>query len=66
MTIAVIGASGFVGSRLYERFRSKNTPCKLFDKNIKFSENIDFLDVTDPNSLKKLSSSNDFEGPLIS
>ena len=55
MTIAVIGASGFVGSRLNERFRSNNTPCKLFDKNIKFSENIDFLDVTDPSSFKKLS-----------
>ena len=55
MTIAVIGASGFVGSRLNERFRNNNTPCKLFDKNIKFSEDIDFLDVTDPSSLKKLS-----------
>jgi nucleoside-diphosphate-sugar epimerase len=35
MTVAIIGASGFVGSRLRNRFLGQNTACTLFDKNPK-------------------------------
>ena len=54
MTVAIIGASGFVGSRLRNRFLGQNTACILFDKNPNDSEEISFLDVTEPSSMNGL------------
>ena len=54
MTVAIIGASGFVGSRLRNRFLGQNTACTLFDKNPNDSEEISFLDVTEPSSMNGL------------
>lgn len=54
MTVAIIGASGFVGSRLRKRFLGQNTACTFFDKNPNDNEEISFLDVTEPSSMNGL------------
>lgn len=58
MKVAIIGASGFVGSRLHKRFLRHNIPCTLFDKNINSSKEVSFLDVTEPDSIKDLAGCN--------
>lgn len=53
--IAIIGASGFVGSRLASRLTDNNISFKQFDLNIHNNENdLTFLDIEKPNSLYKL------------
>ena len=54
MTVAIIGAAGFVGTRLQKRFLSKNISFKLFDKKTSFSNKLIYMDVTDINSMKEL------------
>ena len=54
MTVAIIGAAGFVGTRLQKRFLSKNISSKLFDKKTSFSNKLIYMDVTDINSMKEL------------
>lgn len=53
--IAIIGAAGFVGSRLTHRLAEKNISFIQYDSNIDNYENdITFLDIEKPNSLDKL------------
>ena len=58
MKVGIVGASGFVGSRLHERFLQHNIPCALFDKKIDSSKDVSFVDVTKPDSLNDLSRCN--------
>ena len=53
--IAIIGASGFVGSYLSKKLQEEGHQYKLLDKNHKFSsQDIMPVDVEDPNSLHQL------------
>ena len=54
MTIAIIGAAGFVGTRLQHRFLRKDISFKLFDKQTSFSNELRFMDVTDISSMNEL------------
>ena len=45
MTVAIIGAAGFVGTRIQKRFLSKNISFKLFDKKTSFSNKLIYMDV---------------------
>jgi nucleoside-diphosphate-sugar epimerase len=54
MTVAIIGAAGFVGTRLQRRFLNKDISSKLFDKKTNFSSKLIYMDVTDINSMQEL------------
>ena len=53
--IAIIGGSGFVGSRLSKRFRTSGLDSKVFDLQVKQeSEESSFVDVENPETLEKI------------
>ncbi len=56
MNIAVIGGSGFLGSRLIRRFKDNNLDHKIFDKNVANDKCI-FLDVTKKETLNSIKGS---------
>tara|TARA_Y100000746_G_C15455801_1_gene429206 strand:- start:38 stop:1015 length:978 start_codon:yes stop_codon:yes gene_type:complete len=56
MNIAVIGGSGFLGSKLSKRFNDKNLKYKIFDKKTS-NENYIFIDVTNKETLDSIKGS---------
>ena len=56
MNIAIIGGSGFLGSRLTKRLKSNGINHKIFDKKID-NDNCKFLDVTKKNTLSLIEGS---------
>lgn len=58
MTLAIIGASGFVGSCLTSRLIKNNSDILLFDKNILSRDDVNFLDIREPNTMNDLAGCN--------
>jgi GlcNAc-P-P-Und epimerase len=55
MLIAMIGGSGFVGSRLFKRFEDQGVECIIYDIDKTPSHNVEYFDVENPESLVNLS-----------
>jgi nucleoside-diphosphate-sugar epimerase len=54
MTVAIIGAAGFVGNRLHKRFLRNGTKYKLYDKKTTSNRELNLMDVTDIDSMNEL------------
>ena len=54
MTVAIIGAAGFVGNRLHKRFLRNGTKYKIYDKKTTSNRELNLMDVTDIDSMNEL------------